>query len=430
MRQIASEAVANMPVSRTAEVFGDVMPIDAGLASANGQGRASDETVRGFLRIADTFNRGASRETWISESEHGQGLHHWAAGVQATRKDIAVAAGHDPEEFEGVMNDIWMRFAGKRSALSPDLSSFSDLDGEMAIKLAFPNYPIELAVGFGGTGDQEISSRSFGWIMPALDFVQAFQEAGVQSPSVRIFSAHELSTEVNHLDGSVASQTAHRTQAALGQFVDAYYPDVRDSVNFEVTRIDEVVESIGKLGINGNARSLLEAVSSSSPRLGKYIQRLEQAGEKKGSDKDGTAHYVVWHGAPEVFGTYVDPRTDKVSVIKVGGPSEREFTALQRMIAKRVEPPDLTELSRTHSFARQLAESGPHQLSIEGNNHRVAPYYRDEGASDVRLLADGSLDCRTNGKPDRDTHMAQIAAGGAQELVVFMGNLTLPEYSL
>ncbi len=437
MRQISSEAVRSMPVERVEAVFGDASVVnDAEFGAISEQAKVTDGYVRTLFKIPETFGSGANRETWTQQAntESVGGIHVWAGGIQAARQQIADAAGHNVKDFDRTVNNIWQHFAGSQTARCPDLFEFADLDAEIAIKVAFPKYPMEVAVGFGGTNDTDVSSRAFGWVMPAFSFARAFKRARATPPSVRVFFAHELSDDVNHdLDSNIAQRTSERIGAAVSQFADIYYPDVNDSVRLSTTRLEAVQQSLGKLGIttgNGNASALLEEIGVHSPELVPFIQRLQDAGKKegKGSDEDGTARYVTYHVAPEVFATYVDPSAGNVSAIKFGGPSEREFTALQRAIATCLSPADQSGLSRTHDFARQFTTSGPQQIWVVGNNHSTAPYYHDPQARDVRILADGSL--RTNaGKPDRDTSMAEHIAGGREPLIAFMGDILLPEYS-
>ncbi len=181
--------------------------------------------------------------------------------------------------------------------------------------------------------------------------------------------------------------------------------------------------------MNGAASDLIAEIGGRSPELALEIQRLEAAGQKtgKGSDRDGTARYIAYHIAPEVFGTYVDSHAGNVSAIKFGGPSEKEFTALQRAIASYVAPSDQSDLSRTHSFPRQFGPAGPQQIQIVGKNHATASYYDDPKAHDVQISDSGKLRSNT-GKPDHDTRMVEQITGGRHPLIAFMGDLMLPEY--
>ncbi len=437
MSQISSEAIRSMPAERVKAVFGDASIVHDAVHIATGeQTKATDGYVRSLFDIPETFDGGATRETWTQQAntESVGGIHAWAGGIQAARQQIAIAAGHNVENVDRTVNNIWQHFAGSKTALCPDLFEFADLDAEIAIKVAFPKYPMEVAVGFGGTSDTDVSSRAFGWVMPAFSFARAFHRARTTPPSVRVFFAHELSSAVNRdLDSNVAQRTSERIGAAVSQFADIYYHDINKSVRFSTTRLEAVQQSLGRLGIttgNGNASALLEEIGAHSPELVPCIQRLQDTGKKKGkgSDEDGTARYVTYHVAPDAFATYVVPSAGNVSVIKFGGPSEGDFNVLQRAIAAYLLPADQSELSRTHSFNRQFSSPGPRQICVVGNNHSTAPYYRDPAARDVRIMANGSL--RSNaGKTDRDTRMAESIAGGRKPLIAFMGDILLPGYS-
>ncbi len=211
-----------MPDDRVAAIFGDALiPQMAGAETMMAPVKADDAYVRTLYKIPETFGIGATKDNWNQQASVAPvgGIHAWAGSIQAARRDIARAAGHDPEDFDHTVNNVWQHFAGSHTAECPSIFEFADLDAEIAIKAAYPQYPMEAAVGFGGTNDTDISSRMFGWVMPAFSFAQAFQRARLTPPEVRVFFAHELSSDVNpDLDADRARQVSARIGAAVSQF--------------------------------------------------------------------------------------------------------------------------------------------------------------------------------------------------------------------
>ncbi len=406
---VVSEAVQMMPSARKEEIFGadpaSLVELDAEHTPV------TDAEMRSFLKIPDSFDSG-SRGEWVKQSNEFGGIKDWASAVRANRTQIAEAAKIDPAEMQRTMDAWWVSFGSKQSAKCPTIEDFYDIDREVATKIAFPGYPLEMAIGYGGTNDQQFSSRTLGWAVPGLDFVQSFEDLGLEPPKLRLFFAHELSTEVNNLDIAVAQAVSATSAEALEKFVAVFYPEIRDHIEVTTPQLEKIKQSLGTLGINGNAPDILNRVGEENPKLKKQIDRLYETGRLKGSTVYGTAEYIMGHLIPELFGTYIDPNTGSVSVIKGGGPSEKDFTDLQRAVAK--EHPNGT-YARTHTHTRPDGLYVPRQAAIVGKNGKVAPYYADKNANDIVILPDSSMPNTydPNRKLDRCT---QLAANRAKKI--------------
>lgn len=419
-----SEAAAMMPTQRFEDIFGR-SGIEWGAPAPGRIGMEPHEWRREielFREIPNSFDTdGGSWRAWSKGDESVGDINQWAHMVRTTREAIANTAGIDPEKFQTTMNTWWTTFGRKHSTKCPGLVDFYDIDREVAFKIAFPDYPLEFAIGYGGTNDRDFTSRTLGWAVPGLDFIQTFADLDLPAPTLRLFFAHELSSYVNHLDTTIARNVSAASARALKAFVKEFYPVIEDQVQISQPALEQIQASLGVLGINGTAPAILERAveASGDSKLAKQVARLYMTGEQKGSDHHGTALYVMGHLIPEIFGTYVDPQTGPISVIKGGGPSEADFTALQRAIA-----PTLSSgvFARTHAHDRHALGNIARQAVLVGKNSKKAPYYADPSANDIRVTP-GSTQLEHFNKdtaPDRDTGLAATRTGSVATLAAFI----------
>ncbi|MDD2636373.1 MAG: hypothetical protein PHW82_12855 [Bacteroidales bacterium] len=292
----------------------------------------------------------------------------------------------------------------------------------MALKIAFPDYPMELAVGFGGTNYEDVDSRIFGHVVPALDFARSFKRINKLPPLVRIFFANELTSGVNPIESNKAECIAQATAINLKQFTSEFYPDILDSIIVSFPKINQISDSLKRLGIDGNARIMLENICQDSEETKHFVNQLVSIGESKGSNEDGTAHYIFGHITPEIFGNYVDPSKGPISVIKFGGLSEEKFTHLQRVISDKINI-DGSGLARTHAYKNpNSGDITPHQLSLININNDTPPYYCDARANAFKII-DKQISYDYNRSPDKNTKLAIDRAGGITEFANFMNDL-------
>lgn len=438
------EALGGLSDARMSQIFPGV-DFSAELEGSTERPTKSD--LRTFRDISASFNRGgsASWDTWGQTIRNGgSSIEQWVGEIHNARAGIAQSANIEPVELHAQLNQLWANFGQTNTVACPNPIDFAHLDAEFAVKLAYPEYPMAITSGFGGTIDQTVSSRALGWVTPALSLARAFQQVGGTPPAVRIFSAHELSADVNGLDADITADVAARTQSAILLYTQQYFPDVVDylqltSSDYETIQanldqldieqgVDNILQKLIKQyeqndlrDIQHTAAGLLGAISLRDKVLGKSLQRLIEVGEKRGpGGKEGTARYIMAHTTPQVFGTYVDLEGDDslMSVIKIGGPSEKVFTGAQRAIAE-LTPAKPGSIARTH-FSD--ATEGPAQLHFVSKSDSLPPYYAPSAGrtiNDMTLGPNGEL-TSFEGKPDADTLMAITAAGSKEALQDFM----------
>lgn len=436
------EATGTLSPARKEQIFPGV---DFAAELEGSTERANNTDLRTFREISASFNKGgnASWDAWGQVLRNGGGdINRWVGGIHNARAGIAQSANMDPTELGTQLNQIWTDFGRTNTVSCPNPHDFAHLDGEFAIKVAYPEYPITITSGFGGTNDETVSSRALGWVTPALSLARSFQQVGATPPTVRIFSAHELSTDINGLDADIATDVALRTQHAIRQYAEQYFPDVVGSLELTTSDYEAIQAELGMLDIeqgvdnilqklrgqyeagdlshiHHTAAGLLGAISLNDAVLGNGIKRLIDAGQARGASEEGSAQYIMAHTTPQVFGTYVDDKNGSISVIKIGGPSEKPFTGTQRAVAGFTPAKKIGSIARTHFNGDT---QGPAQLHFVSKSDSLPPYYAPKGGrtiNDMTLGPDGEF-ASFEGKPDADTLMAINTAGGKDELQDFM----------
>jgi hypothetical protein len=244
----------------------------------------------------------------------------------------------------------------------------------------YPNYKIEMRVGYGGTDKNGALVRSAGYVMNALDIMAIFQTAndevggdrGINSPTLQVVSAHELSVAVNDLDHAMTSENSGHMLRYIKHFVEKFYPSLAPAVMFsqpsreEVFRSDihDVVVSATR-AVASAASAKVTEVSGAWDTVASFATRHCMANE---AAMNAASAYVAGHLSPSVFATVGSREKPSGAVWKIGGGTEMSFDILQGAIRDAL----------FHSSEAAGLSFPDCIFTTTTNGGRPPPYYRDD----------------------------------------------------
>ncbi|MDP2630394.1 MAG: hypothetical protein Q8P56_03215, partial [Candidatus Uhrbacteria bacterium] len=207
------------------------------------------------------------------------------------------------------------------------------------------------------------------YIIPALQTIHVFKEAGVKPPKLRIVNGQALAVEFNKMDEKKAWTNAYDTNALLHDFIAVYYPDCESFVTFSTPSYEQSTRGT----YHGDLIHLVRIKQPTEQDLNNPAARkeftplqialaeLSLLGRNRGGaeGEDNALSYIAAHTF--LFGNIQRVSPDAPNgVIKFGGTTEEKFNSIQEYLASFHPVKSMSSrLYQTNTAARgRTAEGG------------------------------------------------------------------------
>lgn len=194
---------------------------------------------------------------------------------------------------------------------------------ELSLK---PNDNIMLTTGLG-LSDKGVPLRLPSLIMPGLEMLREFKEAGLKV-TYSIYQATGFIINTNKLKRRQAKAASRYSEYYLTQFVETFYPDIADLVKFsfgDQCKIDETQISSVQTIIYNNIDSQCPALNTIK-NYGK--------GHRGNAMRYAAANVMMNKGITNYYPLEDFTTKQTTVVIPIGGKKEKPFFTLTKHIAK------------------------------------------------------------------------------------------------
>ncbi|NTU50027.1 MAG: hypothetical protein HGA87_03910 [Desulfobulbaceae bacterium] len=256
----------------------------------------------------------------------------------------------------------------------------------------YPDYRLQIRLGFGGTESKEVLVRAAAYVMNALDIMSVFREAdqtskerqGINPPTFLVVSADQLSASINELDPAATRETGRQLLDYLRKFVGEFYPEHLANVRFEQPTREDIFQDKTYSPTYAAAREVVDparkgglAVAEALKSVSSFAENHCDVSESKDNRLDRIAHCVTCHLVPSVFATVENNGSSLGPVWKIGGKAENNFSILQQAIRDVVMTSSQTRGSVGTSNA--IGENIAGLFTVTSVGGRPPPFYKDSG---------------------------------------------------
>ena len=259
----------------------------------------------------------------------------------------------------------------------------------------YPQYRLQIRVGYGGIKEDGVLLRAPSYIMNALDIIRIFENAnrtvdaglGLNTPDLCVISADQLTAEVNAIDAGTAHRNGQSLLDILGRFVQNVYPDLVGKVVFSQPSRDTIYQRDIYTLIEQAASEVVARPARLSSTEQQALKALVDFAVKHSAQSidDGEIYrrrmlnYLSGHLMPAVFATVVPHNDITGPVWKIGARSEQHFDVFQRTIRGKLYDAPTSDGVIGFPNAIGASLSGLFTTTIIGGN--PPPYYRDAASA-------------------------------------------------
>ncbi len=230
-------------------------------------------------------------------------------------------------------------------------------------------------------------------IIPGLEVLKTFAASGDDRAVYTVRFASDYAVKCNNIDKDNAARNAWSVALMYSSFINRFYPDLSSRVRFESEPNGAVEylprELLDLVGFYGEGLS-----ADVSAELSFSINKLVGYGKKRNPDVSWAdsmryllSHITIFEDARAVDGT-VDTKAENGFIIKVGAPSERQFSEFQsKLIEGAIAIGGLREqvilANRGATNDRDYA-----QVSLFGPRVGSRPPYYKQSDDEIVILSD------------------------------------------
>lgn len=229
-----------------------------------------------------------------------------------------------------------------------DQHTLNQLCQEIADGRILPS-EILLTTGIGQSAKSaDIPVRLPSLLVPGLQIMRSFQEAGFSPPQYLVYQATDFIAEMNGIEPTQAQEISQRMQQYLRGFIDEMYPDLKDQVRLEFKLPYEAPTKVVIESLAQEIREALNAVLELAPVNSTLAKSEEQHSQRQGSYLQYAAANVLYNGAIKTRYPFANQTRPK-AILPIGGNAEKPFFALTSHFADREKVPVIPLLTHIGS---------------------------------------------------------------------------------
>lgn len=256
----------------------------------------------------------------------------------------------------------------------------------------YPNYRLQIRLGFGGTESKEVLARAAAYVMNALDIMNVFrgvnqiskEEQGINSPTFLVISADQLSASINELDPAATRETGRQLLDYLRRFVGEFYPEHLANVRFNQPTREEIFQDKTYGHIYAAAREIVDPTRKNGSDVVKALKSVSSFAENhceilENNDNrlNRIAHCISCHLVPAVFATVENGGVSSGPVWKIGGKAEHNFSILQHAIRDVVMT--TSDKESVVATSNAIGENIAGLFTVTSVGGHPPPFYKDNG---------------------------------------------------
>ncbi len=273
-----------------------------------------------------------------------------------------------------------LALAGISGIRSANLKKISDvLDYKLATWQDTGQDAPRLITSVGGS--QEVPSIvSPGNLIAGVEVLKSLRQSGVPATYCIRF-ASEYAVDANGFDSAETAKNASVTTTIYKSFVDTFYPELKDAISFEVEPIKTVDSLPGEILdlVGYNTEKPI-----GSDELMQKVTRLTRYGRNRNPDitYQQSIRYLLSHIT--IFEDVIYPGADSDFVIKIGAPSEMQFSDFQAMLME-----EAVALKGLRAGLANPTKYRPYnQLSLFGPRLGSRPPYYKQAPNELDFLSE------------------------------------------